>query len=128
MERVNRILKTMIVAYIEKDQRTWDENLTEFRFAYNTAHHTSLDATPAFQNLGREPKPLNSLRKREEDLTEVELTNHGSWDNRMKRLSVVRDWVIDNLDKAFVQQSKRYNLRRRELRYHLGDLVLSLNR
>lgn len=41
VERVNRILKTMIVSYIDKDHRFWDQCLDEFRSAYNTAYHSS---------------------------------------------------------------------------------------
>lgn len=39
---------------------------SEFHFAYNTACHTNSNTTPAFQNLGRDPKPINSLRIQED--------------------------------------------------------------
>ena len=32
VERVHRILKTMIISYIEKDHNTWDQHLSEFQF------------------------------------------------------------------------------------------------
>ena len=35
-ERVNRLLKTMIVAFVRDDHKDWDLHLHEFRFAYNT--------------------------------------------------------------------------------------------
>ena len=41
VERVNRILKTMIISYIEKDHNAWDQHLSELQFAYNSAYHTS---------------------------------------------------------------------------------------
>ncbi|XP_029679749.1 uncharacterized protein K02A2.6-like [Formica exsecta] len=63
VERVNRVLKTMIVAFLEKDHREWDEHLRDFRFAYNTAHHSSTGTSPALLNLGREPTPINSIRE-----------------------------------------------------------------
>nr|XP_012235715.1 PREDICTED: uncharacterized protein LOC105679947 [Linepithema humile] len=50
VERVNRILKTMIIAYIGKDHRDWDKHLADFRLAYNTAAHSSLGTSPAFLN------------------------------------------------------------------------------
>ena len=40
----------------------------------------------------------------------------------------MRDWVIKNFDDAFAKQSKYYNLRRRKLRFHKGNLVLSRSR
>jgi Integrase core domain. len=48
VERVNRVLKTMIVSFLERDHRDWDLHLPEFRFAYNTAYHSSLQTSPAF--------------------------------------------------------------------------------
>nr|XP_046466409.1 uncharacterized protein LOC124211411 [Neodiprion pinetum] len=42
VERVNRVLKTMIVSYIEAEHRDWDVHLHEFGFTYNTAVHSSL--------------------------------------------------------------------------------------
>jgi len=48
VERVNRVLKTMIIAFIEKDHREWDEHVIDFRFAYNTALHTSLGTSLRF--------------------------------------------------------------------------------
>lgn len=128
VERVNRVLKTMIISYIGKDHRSWDENLAEFRFAYNTAYHSSIKATRAFLNLGREPKPTNFLRGRLENAIEVERQPHENWNERMKRLKVIKDWVVQYLDVAFNNQSRRYNLRRREVRYRKGDLVLARNR
>ena len=61
-ERVNRVLKTMIVAFLKDDHRDWDLHLHEFLFAYNTAVHGSLRVMPAFFNFGREPLPYRSLR------------------------------------------------------------------
>lgn len=59
-------LKTMMVYFINKDQRLWGRHLPKLRFAYNTACHSTLKGTTAFLNLWREPKPINSLRRREE--------------------------------------------------------------
>ena len=61
-ERVNRVLKTMIVAFLRDDHRDWDLHLHEFRFAYNTAVHGSLRVTLGSLNYGREPLPYRSLR------------------------------------------------------------------
>lgn len=118
----------MIISYIDKDQRSWDENLAEFRFAYNTAYHSSIKATPAFLNLGRKPKATNFLRSRVENANEIESQPPDNWNERMKRLKVIKDWVIQYMNDAFINQSRRYNLKRREIQYHNGDLVLARNR
>ena len=68
VERVNRVLKTMIVSFIGINHRSWHEHLSDFKFAYNTAFHSSLKISPAFLNLGRDPKPINSIRKSKENI------------------------------------------------------------
>lgn len=124
VERVNRVLKTMIVSYIKKDHRAWDENLSEFRFAYNTAFHSSLGTSPAFLNLGRELEPVNSLSRRSNNAVEVDKDDTAEWSERMKKLKILRDWVIENLNKAYEKQSKHYNLRRRDRKFRVGETVL----
>ena len=124
VERVNRILKTMIIAFIEKDHREWDMHLADLRFAYNTAFHSSLGTSPAFLNLGRELLPKELLRERDKDVTEVVPTDTANWSQRMKKLQTVRQWVTDNLDQANQRQAQRYNLRRRSRVFKVGDLVL----
>ncbi|XP_025263666.1 protein NYNRIN-like [Camponotus floridanus] len=124
VERVNRVIKTMITAFLESDHREWDLHLTEFRFAYNTAYHTSLQATPAFLNFGREPQPINTVRGRHEQAVEVAETNPANWKERMERIKALREWIIENLEAAHEKQSRYYNLRRRDQRFAIGERVL----
>ena len=124
VERVNRVLKTMIISYIEKDHGAWDQHLSEFQFAYNSAYHTSLKSSPAFLNFGRDPRPINSLRKQINTESKIESRSPESWKDRMRKIQCMRDWVIKNLDEAFTKQSKYYNLRRRKLRFNKCELVL----
>jgi len=42
----------------------------------------------------------------------------------MKKLQFLREWVIESLDKAYQRQASRYNLRRRNRTFRIGDLVL----
>lgn len=86
VERVNRVLKTMIISYLDRDHREWDVHLNDFRFAYNTAHHSSIGASPAFLNLGRELEPTQSLRRRYQDVTEVEPREPKEWSDRMRAI------------------------------------------
>lgn len=64
VERFNRVLKTIMIFIITKDHRLWDKHLSKLRSAYNTAYHSTLKATSAFLNLGREPKQISSMRRR----------------------------------------------------------------
>nr|XP_012222819.1 PREDICTED: uncharacterized protein LOC105672455 [Linepithema humile] len=114
----------MVISFIEKDHREWDEHLSEFRFAYNTAFHSSLWTSPAFLNLGKELEPVQSLKRRDNKVTEIERRDTTEWGERMTRLQSLREWIVENLDQAFQKQSSRYNLRRRDKRFEVGDLVL----
>ena len=124
VERVNRVLKTMIVAFLERDHREWSEHLRDFRFAYNTAHHSSIGTSPALLNLGRELRPANSLRAKCDEAAEVERRDPAEWSNRMERLRALHDWVAENLEQAYNKQSTYYNRKRRDIVYNVGDLVL----
>ncbi|XP_077277434.1 uncharacterized protein LOC143905733 [Temnothorax americanus] len=124
VERVNRVLKTMIVAFVEKDHREWDKHLLRLRFAYNTASHSSLGTSPAFLNFGRELLPPDALRNCRENVAEAEDGDPAEWSRRMAEMSAVREWVMENLEQANQQQAGRYNLRRRPRRFRVGDLVL----
>lgn len=123
VERVNRVLKTMIAAYVDQDHKTWDAHVEDFRFAYNTARHAATKMTPAFLNLGRELEPRTSLRREIEGEVEIEPASPQEWIDRLSRVGNIRDWIVDNLEKAHARQAPHYNLRRRQLAYKLQDRV-----
>lgn len=124
VERVNRILKTMIISFLEKDHRDWDLHLSEFRFAYNTSYHSSLHTSPAFLNFGRNPKPVNTSQLTSPENVEVEPQPPELWVARMERMQNLRDWVTENLDEAFARQAKQYDRHHRPEQFAVGDLVL----
>lgn len=57
VERVNKVVKTMIRQYLENDNSDWERHLLEIQFAYNTVSHTSTGFSPAYLNTGREFLP-----------------------------------------------------------------------
>ncbi|XP_039311337.1 uncharacterized protein LOC120359092 [Solenopsis invicta] len=124
VERVNRVLKTMITAFVERDHREWDVHINEFRFAYNSAHHTSLQATPAFLNYGREPLPVGLHREQDDVGVEIEEANPVEWREHMGKMGALREWVAENLEAAQERQSKYYNRHRREVTFNVGEQVL----
>ncbi|XP_033217042.1 uncharacterized protein LOC117172875 [Belonocnema kinseyi] len=42
VERVNRVVKTMMTSFVESDHRDWDKYIPDFRFAYNTTVHSTV--------------------------------------------------------------------------------------
>ena len=128
VERVNRVIKTMIIAFVKKDHRDWDHHIYDFRFAYNTAFHSSLQATPAFLNYGRELLPEESLRAELEPIEALSEEAVKEWRERMTKLNSLRNLIVNNLHDAHERQANRYNLRRRPRRFFLNDLVSYRNR
>ncbi|KAL6432026.1 hypothetical protein ACFW04_007453 [Cataglyphis niger] len=120
----------MITAFLEQDlissdsHRNWDLHLAEFRFPYNLAYHTSLQATPAFLNFGRESSAINSRREVQEPELEIAEAATGKWKKHMEQIQALRDWVIENLEAAHQKQSRYYNLCRRDVRFVIGDKIL----
>ncbi|XP_071573155.1 uncharacterized protein [Temnothorax nylanderi] len=113
----------MITAFLGRDHREWDQHIHEFRFAYNSAYHTSLQATPAFLNFGREPQPVNVFRGRN-GAAEVELADPEKWGERMARIRLLREWIVENLEAARQKQTRYYNLRKRDRQFAVGEQVL----
>uniref|UniRef100_A0A6V7LWV3 RNA-directed DNA polymerase n=1 Tax=Bracon brevicornis TaxID=1563983 RepID=A0A6V7LWV3_9HYME len=124
VERVNRVLKTMLRAFIESDHRTWDEHLHDFQFAFNTAYHESLQATPAFANFGREPLPAISLKRELEGELEIVPGNVQEWVERMKPLETLRKTLVHAITESSNKQAHQYNLRCRNVEFQEGDLVM----
>ena len=126
VERVNRVVKAMIRAFIGNNHQDWDLHIPEFRFAHNTAMHTSLKTSPAFLNFGRNPKAVNSMRNDPED-PEVNEEEIAKWKDRMTRIGALQELITGNIDDARARQAHYYNLSRRPPSLKVGDLVLVKN-
>lgn len=123
VERVNRVLKTMIISYVDLDHRLWDEHVHEFRHAYNTAVHSSSHVSPAMLNYGWQPRPPNYYRKLIEGDTEIPCPDTDAWVTRLTRLTQLHDLVADNLGRSFERQARYYNRHHRDTRFAVGDVV-----
>ena len=124
VERSNRILKTMISAFVQADQRAWDQHLSEFRHAVNTAVQSSTKVSPAFLNYGRHPRPVKSLRREVEKSEVIVRIDPKDWQDRLKRLDALRDLVARHLDDSRERQEKYYNRGRKHVQFFVGDQVL----
>jgi len=78
VKRVNRVLKTMIVAFLDCNHREWDPHLKEFRGTIPPIIRWSA-LHLLFLNLGRELEPAHSLRWRCQGATEVEPRDPARW-------------------------------------------------
>lgn len=125
VERVNRVLKTMIAQYTADNHRHWDRWITEVVFAYNTAKHESTGFTPAFLNYGRELNPPAALYgppdapPRDLDQTDTRL-RHEQITHLQDTLTLARH----NQARASEGQKKYFNLRHRDWHPAIGSHVM----
>ncbi|CAB0038646.1 unnamed protein product [Trichogramma brassicae] len=73
VERSNRTLKTMIASFVNDKHDEWDRYLPQFRYAVNTAVQSTIKVSPAFLNMGRQPRQAKSLRREVEKWCTTEL-------------------------------------------------------
>ena len=127
-ERQHRVLKTILSSFVKDNHRTWDKLLQKAACAIRTARSESTGLSPFFVNFGREiildgtnhiPPPIapqpgeNTVIKSPEERATV--------------FPQIFKNVRKRLDKALTQSQKTYNLRRRDVKYEVGQLVWRKN-
>jgi hypothetical protein len=127
-ERVNGTMKTLIMSYIEDDQRRWDAQLSKVACAIRSAKHETTRKTPNFVNFGREViddgRRYAQLRERDT------LSESGSDENepeddqqRRYRLAEIRYDVTKKLEQARQRAKHAYDRKGRDAQYEAGDVV-----
>ncbi|XP_051862315.1 uncharacterized protein LOC127565804 [Drosophila albomicans] len=111
----------MISQLIDGQQNQWDELLAEITLAINSSVFESTGYSPAFLVQGRQPRLPGGLYDEVTPEDPGELEDHG---NKAKRLQEIFTIVRGDLDQASHDQSRHYNLRRRQWRPTLGGKVL----
>ena len=89
----------------------------------NTAEQSSTKRSPAFLNLGREPRSSNTIEREENISVPIDKMSVEQWKNRVSRLHALRDLVSKFQFEASEKQAKYYNATRREVKFNIGDLV-----
>lgn len=117
VERVNRVIGTMIAQFVTQNQKTWDKLIPELTFAYNTARHESTQFTPAYLNYGREISPPMAL------YTQKGAISPHDHAQSAKTLADTIELVQVNLAQAYGKQSKYYNEKRGIWQPEVGDVV-----
>ncbi|KMQ86699.1 reverse ribonuclease integrase [Lasius niger] len=105
----------LVIQFVDKNHRDWDENLPALQFAYNTATHDATGFSPAYLNYGRElcpPHPGDGARTGGADPATLP-----------QKLNDANALVRVKLARAFQRQERYYNLRRRDWKPALGEWV-----
>lgn len=120
-ERTNRTLVTCIRTLIDGDQRDWDANLQQIVCAINTAKHETLGCSPYFANFGRHHVLFT------DQYPQADLNTNSNADQaqqeRVKILQNIRAFIVDRIKTAHEKSKDRYDLRTRDRKFAVGELV-----
>jgi len=105
----------MISQYVGRNHRRWDEHLFPLQYAYNTARHETTGYTPAYLNCGRELALPHPEDRRHTPGTAPHIAR--------RRLEDAYEVVRIGMARAFQKQEAHYNLRRRNWKPRLGEMV-----
>lgn len=127
-ERVNRVLKTMLCCYVGNNHRHWDKDLQKIACAIRTAKHESTQLTPYFINFGREIEIKGKETNTDtNEVPEIDVEKRNESENRSKSFGQVFADVKKRLKVAYEKSKHTYNLRRRPVELHPGQLVWKRN-
>lgn len=119
-ERVNRVIKSMLSAYVSKNHRAWDEYLPKVGFAIRSAKHEVTGFTPNFINFGREVSLDGNCEKYVP--TDSEFPKFDPENRKLAFVEIYRD-VQAKLSKAYIKSKQYYDLRRRPDKFTLNQKV-----
>lgn len=125
-ERVNRSILQMIRSYIGKDQRHWDQHLSEVAFALRSGYHSSIGVAPYYALFGIDMVQHASkydIIRNIGSLKDIDFTI----DNTPDRLQIIRDNIFENLKLAHDRSTKNYNLRAKDIKFQKGQMVYRKN-
>jgi len=127
-ERTNRVIKGMISSYLKDHQRVWEKNLAKITAAVNSAVHEVTGYSPHQLMFGERLKLHGCLRNVETEDGVIPLNaSRGEWVEKDKgRQEMFKD-VSKRIDKACKKNVSTYNLRRRERKLRVGDIVWRRN-
>lgn len=127
VERVNRAINTSLRSYARNNQREWDTRLSEVEVVINSTVHSSTGFTP-FRVARGEEIVLNGMEHKD-----FQNSKETSVDVRLARIRdespKLFDLVRKNLEKAYSEASRIYNLRIRQPAkpFSVGETVYRKN-
>lgn len=124
-ERVNRSIIAAIRAYLKKDHREWDVNISAISCALRNSAHSAIGISPYHALYGFDMVTHSSTYKLLKNIYSL-----GESDVNIKRddkLAILRENVGSNMKKAYDLNVKQYNLRARPVNFVVGQEVFRRN-
>ena len=121
-ERFMSTLKAMIRAYIQPNQKNWDEHLELFQLAYNTAEQATTGYSPFYLMYGRNAKmPIDFLNQQPN--TNFIANQLEYIQNIEHRLNQAYTRVSENTNFKMNKHKLRHDRRVRPERFEIGEFV-----
>lgn len=124
-ERVNRVIKTMLAAYVKENHKSWSKNIHLVSTAINTSVHEVTKFTPHRLLFGEEWRGHGGLRPVDYDGTLPPIGERSS--RSAEEFEKVRGVVMKRLAEAYKRAAHYYNLRRRDKEFDVGQTVYRRN-
>ncbi|KAK9007226.1 hypothetical protein V6N11_051055 [Hibiscus sabdariffa] len=114
-QRVNQVLEDMLRACVLEFQGSWENFLPLAKFAYNNSYHSSIQMAPYEALYGRKCRtPISWTELKEKRLLGPELAQETE---EMVRI------IRGRLKASFDRQKLYADLKRRDIKYNVGDQV-----
>lgn len=124
-ERINRVITTAIRSYIRDNHRDWDKSIHKIALAINLSRQESTKYSPSFLTFSRNvpvdgsfygiiSDNANNRPEISENLLDPEFS---------QKIPEIYKKVQARLYKSYLNSVPRYNLRRRDVKYQVGDSV-----
>lgn len=124
-ERVNRVIKTMLIAYVSDNHREWDKYLSKVACALRSAKHETTGLSPYFVNFGKEMLLLGSEHRTTS--AEKEITTPTNLPERSTCFAKLYKDVRARLQRAYEKSKARYDLRHRPVSFYPNQVVWRKN-
>lgn len=128
-ERVNKVLISAISSYLHDNHREWDENIYKIQQAIRLSKHDSTGYTPAFLMFARQVPLSGDFYGEIQDNRDNTITI-GDKFSRLDDSQNLPELYVDvrnRIRQAYEKNKQTYNLRKRPIRYKLGDKVWKKN-
>lgn len=129
-ERVNKVLTTCIRSFIrDSSHKNWDENLHQVAQAIRLSKHEVTGFTPAYLTFMRNVPTDGSYFGQISDNAnnKVEIHNKVLSPDTPEHQIELFDLVQKRLRQSYETSAQRYNLRRRDVKFKIGDRVWKKN-
>lgn len=124
-ERYNRTFKTMLISYINDNQKLWDKNIHKLACALRTAKSEITNNTPYFINFGNEMILDGTNYREDRDKVQIQFNSKDQIPkvnlNKGDKLTEIRQFVKKKLHEAHEKTKQTYNLRHRPVQLSVGD-------